>query len=161
MFARFNIIFLMFCIANLLAASFFVLCIIVPDSWCHGPTDPSPPPQNPHGALTFRDITFAVVPFIWFVSALGLFFRSRLCWFGSLAGVGMMNIVFAQLARGVFEELLYSDVPITHNGRHLIAGLVVKGFVDLLIFGSIGLCLAFSIGLFLGLLKMRKDLRWI
>jgi|GEM_PF-5830181 len=159
--ARNNNFLLIFGIANLVAASFFVLCIIVPDSWCYGPTNPNPPPPNPRGPMTQREMIAAAVAFVWFASALGLFFRSRIGWLGSLVGVGLMNIVCAKFAAGVFGELLSLDVPDTYNGRHLIARLVIEGFIDLLFFGMVGLVLVFSVGLFLGLLKMRKEVRWI
>jgi hypothetical protein len=154
MFTRSNIFVLMFRIANLLAASFFVLCFIVPDSWCYGPFNPSPPPLNPHDPMTQREIIGAVVAFVWFVSALGLFFRSRLCWFGSLVGVGMMIIVITDTLVTVFRE--------TCNDRQqLVGGLASEVFLALLIVGAFGICLAFSVGLFLGLLRMRRDLKWI
>lgn len=159
MFARSNIFLLMFRIANLLAASFFVLCVIVPDSWCYGPSDPNPRPPNPHGPATLREIISAVVIFIWFASALGLFSRSRLCWFGSLAGVGMMIVFFAGVLVSIFRECFFSDARVLHERQQLIGGFASEVFLDLLVFGFLGICLALSVGLFLGLLKMRRDLR--
>jgi len=154
MFTRSNIFVLMIRIANLLAASFFILCVIVPDSWCYGPFNPSPPPLNQHSPMTQREIIGAMVAFGWFVSALGLFFRSRLCWFGSLVGVGMMIIVIAGTLVANFRESC-------NHRQQLIGGLPSEILLALLIVGSFGVCLAFSVGLFLGLLKMRKELRWI
>ncbi len=54
--------------------------------------------------MTQREIISAVVTVIWFVSSLGLFFRSRRGWLGSLAGVGMMIIVIADTLVTVFRE---------------------------------------------------------
>jgi hypothetical protein len=56
----------------------FVLCVIVPDSWCGGPSDPGPRTPVPPGPMTLRELMFTAAAFVWFVSALGLFFRSRL-----------------------------------------------------------------------------------
>jgi hypothetical protein len=151
----------MFRIANLLVASFFVLCVIVPDSWCHGPSDPGPLPSSPPSPGALRQIILTVATFIWFASALGLFFRSRLCWYGSLVGVGMMIVLFIEAFLGMVRYCILSDPPAMHDGRHGLARSVVEGSADLMFLGFLGICFAFAVGLFFGLLMMRRDLRWI
>ena len=80
-------------IANLFVASFFLLCVIVPDSWCHGPTDPAPPgPFNPADyqpiLMTERSVLLGTLVGAWFFSAAFWFARSS---FRSFCG--LMSIV--------------------------------------------------------------------
>jgi len=93
MLTRGYIFLLMFRIANLCVATFFLLCVILPDSWCHGPTDPAPPgPYNPADYLpipmTERSVLLGTLVGAWFFSAAFWFVRSS---FRSFCG--LMSIV--------------------------------------------------------------------
>jgi hypothetical protein len=79
-------------IANLFVASFFVLCVIVPDSWSHGPTDPAAPGLfNPASVqpipLTERSVFLMTLVFAWFFSAVFWFKRNSFSWLCSLTNL--------------------------------------------------------------------------
>ena len=79
-------------IANVIVASFFVLCVIVPESWSHGPTDPAlPGPFNPASMqsipLTERSVVLMTLVFAWFFSAAFWFKRSRFTWLCRLVSI--------------------------------------------------------------------------
>jgi hypothetical protein len=159
MFTRSNIFPLMFRIANLLAASFFVLCVIVPDSWCDGPFNPCPPAPGPHGPVTVREIIFMTVVFVWLVSALGLFFRSRLAWFGCLLGIGLATYVSEILLIAVVAEALYG--PAAGGGTVAWRASVVRILAPVMMIGIASVPAMICGGLIIGLIKSRRDLRRI
>jgi hypothetical protein len=101
MITRSHNLFLMVRIVNLLAASFFVLCVIVPESWSHGPTDPAPPgPFKPISVqpipLTEHSVVLMALVFAWFFSAAFWFARSNFGWLCSLTSIAAW-IVFLGL----------------------------------------------------------------
>ena len=151
---------LMFRIANLFAASFFVLCVIVPDSWACVPYNPSPPPPGLHGPVTAREIILTAVTFVWFVSALGLFFRSRLAWFGCCFGIGMATYISVCLLLDVATQVLFphaAGAEITVAWR----ALVVRILAPVMMIGTASVPALICVGLIIGLIKSRTDLRWI
>ena len=160
MFTRSNIFVLMFCIANLVAAFFFVLCVIVPDSWCYGPYNPSPPPPpGPHGPVTAREIILSAATFVWLVSAFGLFFRSRLAWFGCCFGIGMATYICEILLIDVVAEALYG--PAAGGGTVAWRAEVVRILAPVMMIAAASVPALICVGLIIGLIKSRKELRWI
>lgn len=160
MFTPSEIFGLIFRLANLLAASFFVLCVIVPDSWCYGPFNPNPPPPpGPHGPVTAREIILTAVTFVWFVSAIGLFFRSRLAWIGCCFGIGMATYICELLLVGVVAEALYGPAP----GGDTVAwrALVVRILAPVMMIGTALVPALICVCLIIGLVKSRRDLRLI
>ena len=159
MFTRSNIFVLMFCIANLVAAFFFVLCVIVPDSWRCVPYNTSAPPPGPHGPVTAREIILTAVTFVWFVSALGLFFRSRLAWFGCCFGIGMATYICELLLIDVVAEALYG--PAAGGGTAAWRAEVVRILAPLTMIAAASVPALICVGLIIGLMKSRRELRWI
>jgi hypothetical protein len=150
---------LVFRIANLLAASFFVLCVIVPDSWCYGPFNPSPPPSGPHGPMTVREMILTSVTFVWFVSAVGLFFRSKLGWFGCCFGIGMATYICELLLIDVVAEALFGSAA--SGGTVAWRAEVVRILAPVMMIGTASVPAVICVGLIIGLIKSRRDLRWI
>ena len=147
----------MFRIANLLVAGFFLLCVIVPDSWCYGPMNPSPPPPNPNAPATVREIIFTAVTAVWFVSALGLFFWSRCAWFGCWPGIGLQTYIIVCFLMDVFRDCFFptaSDAQ--HMGGRFLAARIL---MTVTLLGFAAAWLAFSMGLIVGLIKCRKELK--
>jgi hypothetical protein len=154
-----NILLLMFRIINLFVAFFFVLCVIVPDSWCYGPYNPSPPLPGPHGPLTAREVILTAVTFVWFASALGLFFRNRLAWFGCCFGIGMATYISEILLIDLVAEVLYG--PAAGGGTVPWRALVVRILAPVMMIGAASVPAVICVGLIIGLIKSRRDLRWI
>jgi hypothetical protein len=162
MFTRGNIFLLVFRIANLLFASFFVLCLIVPDSWCYGPFNPSPsPPPGPHGPVTAREIILTTVTFVWFVSALGLFFRSRLAWFGCCLGIVMATYISGCLLLDVAIQALFPHSAGAETTTVAWRAMVVRILTPVLMIATASVPAVICVGLIIGWVKSRKDLKWI
>jgi hypothetical protein len=159
MFTSNNNFLLMFRIANLSAAFFFVLCVIVPDSWCDGPYNPCPPAPGSHGPVTAREIIFTAVAFVWFVSALGLFVRSRLAWFGCCCGIGMATYISGCLLFEVATQALSPHA--TGGGIVAWRAEVVRILAPVTMIGTASVPAAICVGLIIGLIKSHRDLRWI
>ena len=156
---RSDIFLLMFRIANLFVAFFFFLCVIVPDSWCYGPFNPCPPPPSPQGPVTVREIIVTAVTFVWFVSAVGLFFRSRLAWFGCLLGVGLDTWIAVCFLIDAIRDSLF---PNATDAQHMADGfLLARIMATATVLGMAIAWSAISVGLVIGLTKSRKELRWI
>jgi hypothetical protein len=157
MFMRSNIFVLIFRLANLLAASFFVLCVLVPDSWRDGPFNPSPPPPpGPPGQPTFREIILTAVTLVWFVSALGLFFRSRLAWFGCWFGIGMATYISGCLLLDVTTQAFSphaAGAEITVASR----ALVVQILAPVMMIGTASVPALICLGLILGLITLSPE----
>jgi hypothetical protein len=92
----------------------------------------------------------------WFAGAVGLFFRRRLAWVASLLGVGTSVCAFAVSLVMIVWLYIYPNAEMNH-----LRDIGGAGYIFALIFGvgQLSILLALSLGLFVGLLKMRKELR--
>ncbi len=140
-------------IGNLLFASLFFLGLIWPDDWRLLSPPPTPAADAPGRLYLTMAAAFIC---LWFLSAVLLFFRSRLAWFGSLMGVGAAIFLFLSVMFEVVRESFFpspaADVPPS------LPALVMATVTMLLFLVAF---LAFSIGVFVGLLKCRQELRRI
>jgi hypothetical protein len=109
--------------------------------------------------VTVREIIFMAVVLVWFVSALGLFFRSRLAWFGCLLGIGSATYISGILLMAVVAEALYG--PAAGGGTVAWRALVVRILAPVMMIGTASVPAVICVGLLIGLIKSRKDLRWI
>ena len=91
----------------------------------------------------------------WFAGAIGLFFHKRLAWFGSLIGVGSSVCVFAACLVTIIGLYLFPDADVDH--LKVLGG---GGYILAQIFSitQFSLLLASSVGLFIGLVRKRKEL---
>ncbi|MGA2786005.1 MAG: hypothetical protein ABSF60_00615 [Verrucomicrobiota bacterium] len=102
--------------------------------------------------MTGSGIVMDLVILFWFAGAVGLFFRKRLAWVGSLLGVGASVCVLAACLVSIIVLHIY---PNTDVG--LLKDIDTAGFV-IFALGQFTILFALSLGLFVGLLKMRKEL---
>ena len=142
-------------IGNMILASLFFLGMIWPDDW----RLLSAPPPASFEPSPFYHTMVAWVICVWFLSAALLFFRNRLAWLGSLLGVGSAVFGFSWILFGVIKQSLFPDeADAAHLAQiHLVARISAAAIF--LIFS--GACLLFSGGVFIGLVKSRKELGWI
>jgi hypothetical protein len=149
-------------IGNMILASLFsflvcfiFLTMIWPDNW----RLLSPPPPRPSvETWPFYDKVVAwaigiLVICIWVISAAFLFDRRRFAWFGSLLGVGSAICLFVCLLIDAVWEIVFSSrVEDSYSsGAAFIIGMISA-------FGFIIGCLTFSVVIFIGLIKNRKEL---
>jgi hypothetical protein len=144
-------------IGNLLLASWFLLMVIWPENWRWAGS----PPPIPHSPLTFREIVITAAICVWFLSALGLFFRSRLMWLVSLVGVGAATFVSAWISIHMIRDFLFQSSADAQPKAEGIIGIVANILAVVTIIGFCAVWFSFSLGLFIGLVKMRKQVRWI
>jgi hypothetical protein len=117
------------------------------------------PAPTPHAPIPVYGIILTALICLWFVAAVILFFRSRLAWLGSLAGVGLAVGFFVWVLCCIFGECFFPNAQATHDRENLLSGTV--WFVYVMGFCFYGVCIALSVVLFIGLFKMRRDLRQI
>jgi hypothetical protein len=94
------------------------------------------------GDFSWPEILFSLLTVCWFAGAIGLFFRSRLAWSGSMLGVGAMFAGSIALILSFLRFMTISTDPT--EGSYMI------------IFGLFGLAL--SLPVFIGLVRLRKTL---
>ncbi len=139
---------------NLILASFFFLAMLMGEAGCHSALSSSPPRLH-HGPVTIREIVMDSITLVWFAGAVGLFFRRRLAWIGSLVGTGASAGLFGALGVTAVTFLFPGAEVWQERGSALatrvIAIIGTAGFFSVL--------LAVSLALFIGLLRMRKELR--
>lgn len=141
-------------IGNLVFASFFMLMIIGRDWRWAGSSAPSPHVPVPlYGVLLTASIC------IWFASAIFLFFRSRIAWFGSIVGVALAISFYVFVIASVVREFFFPNAQQAHDQAAVIGGTVSLIFLYVLCVAFFAFWFALAIGLFVGLLKMRRDLR--
>lgn len=144
-------------VGNLILAAWFFLMTIWPDNWRF--VTSAPPPPAPAGPMPIYGVVFTWLVYIWFVSAIFLFFRSRLAWFGSLSGILSAGACFASVIVSAFREWFWPNAEVLRDRAN--AGTVTSTLGYFLFLGLFCVCLTVSVGLFVGLLKMRRNLRWI
>jgi len=144
------------CILNLIMASGVFLISIMAESGCHSALSMSPP-RTHYPPITVRELVMDSVALFWFAGAVGLFFRKRLAWVGSLVGVGASAYVLTTLLAAGVGLWLYPDPEIAQysgsaqaSGGHIFAVVVTLTQFS----GMWLICL----WLLLGLVKMRKEL---
>jgi hypothetical protein len=153
--ARDRNLFLLICVGNLILASFFFLVMLMGEAGCRSALSSSPPRLH-HGPVTIREIAMDSITLVWFAGAVGLFSRRRLAWVGSLVGVGALACAFAAILATV------AGLHLSSSGELMQYQGVARVSHIFAITGIAGFCLvlfAVSLGLFIGLLRMRKELR--
>jgi hypothetical protein len=101
-----------------------------------------------------RNIFLGSIDLVWLFAALGLFFHWRIAWVGSLIGAGTSAYLWCSILFDPFGWPTLSDAEQIRQ-QH---GLVIPIFAFVF---TVGLCLAFSavyFGLFIGLVRKRKEL---
>ena len=142
-------------LGNLLFASFALLIIVIGQLGCRSALSSSEPrpPQFPD---SISGVLMGLVALVWFVSAVGLFFRKRLAWVASLAGVAVA-MCFAATGLAVIGWLfLFPDAHMEKLKSYGSPGYILSAVTAL---GEFAGVLALLSAIFIGLLKMRKELK--
>jgi hypothetical protein len=142
-------------VGNLILASFFFLAMLMGEAGCHSALSSSPPRLH-HGPVTIREIAMDAITLVWFAGAVGLFSRRRLAWIGSLVGVGASACFFGALLGTAVWSCLFPDAAMERLKEFGSAGYAAALVI---LFGQFSLLLAVSLGLFVGLLRMRREFR--
>jgi hypothetical protein len=132
-------------VANMLMASIALLIALMGEAGCHSALS-SGPARLHHGPITAREILIDSVALIWFVGALGLSSGKRFGWVPSLIAVEASVCCFGAVI-AVTVSLYFSP-----KASDIMPGIVIGALQFSGLF-------AISVVLFIGLLKMRKDLR--
>jgi hypothetical protein len=143
-------------IANLIFASVAFMSAMMAE--CGVRAWAGSPPVRPH-PITALGLLMDLIALCWFTGALGLFFRKRLAWIGSMIGAGASVCFWASmLVMGIGLFLFPNLFPNAQMERlrNLGGHGYVFGIVATVLYVSI--VLAISLGLFIGLLRKRKDL---
>lgn len=105
--------------------------------------------------MNARGLIMVLVVICWFAGAIGLFFRKRLAWIGSLIGVGAAVCCFVAVLVLSIGLYVYPDsemVRLKNMGGPGYIGAMIVVVIQLSLF------LTISLGLFIGLLRKRKEL---
>jgi hypothetical protein len=144
------------CIMNLIIASGALLILIAGESGCHSALSMSPP-RLYHPPVTIREVAMDSVILVWFAGAVGLFFRKRLAWIGSVIGAGASALLFAAILVTGIQIYLYPTpeteqygTPAQDVAGHLFAFVFLQALFSTL--------LAIVLRLLWGLVQMRKEL---
>ena len=134
---------------NLILATIF-LCACLNDAGCEALR--FTPLRLLHGPTTIRGFIMDSIVLIWFAGATSLFSRSRLAWVGSLVGAGALVCSVAVFWIYAVGMILFPDAYHPENEPG-------ETFARFAVVGQFSVFLAVSLGLFIGLLRMRKELR--
>jgi len=141
-------------VGNLILASLALMVSLGAEAGCHSAVSSSPP--HPHGPITIREVVMDSIVIFWFVGALGLFSRRRLAWIASLVGIGASACFFALSLVTIVRLYIFPNADMERlrdlGGSGYIAALIIG-------VGESSVLLAVCLGLFIGLLRMRKELR--
>jgi hypothetical protein len=141
-------------VGNLILASLALMVSLMGEAGCHSAVSSSPP--HPHGPITIREIAMDSIVIFWFAGALGLFSRKRLAWIASLVGIGASACFFAVSLVTIVKLYIFPNADMERlrdlGGSGYIAALII-------VVGESSILLAVCLGLFIGLLRMRKELR--
>jgi hypothetical protein len=143
-------------VGNLILATLFLCVCLYNEAGCHSALQFTPPRPH-HGPITIREIVMDSIVLIWFAGAVGLFSRRRLAWVGSLVGAGALVCSVAILLTTAVGMILFPDARMVQDEQQLPTGIYMFGYVTVVC--QFLVFLAVSLGLFIGLLRMRKELR--
>jgi hypothetical protein len=142
-------------VGNLILASLALLVCFMGEAGCHSALSSLPP--HPHGPITIREVVQDALVICWFAGAVGLFYRKRIAWWlGSLIGIGATACFFGALLGAAVWSCFFPDASMERLKDH---GSVVYAMALVFLFGQFSLLVAVSLGLFVGLFRMRRDLR--
>jgi hypothetical protein len=137
---------------------FILLCIIndmIGINWGAFSPDPPQPPRP----LNLHDTISMMFLLCWVAGAIGLFFRKRLAWVGSVVGVGMVVLFLGVwLTKEVFAICLFPNTEV--KNVRLFDGFATPGFIlsTAVVLTAISILLAINLRLLSGLFHMRKEL---
>ena len=138
-------------VGNLILASLALLVGFMAEAGYDSALSPLPP----HGPITTREVVLDALVIFWFAGAVMLFYRKRTAWWvGSLIGIGASVCFFTACLVAVVGSCVF---PSSDNARDWVSG----GRIILLLYGG-GMALALlaaTVGLFVSLIRMHKDLR--
>jgi len=127
------------------------------EAGCHSALSSLPP--HPHGPITIREVVQDALVIFWFVGAVGLFYRKRVAWWvGSLIGIGATACFIGALFGAAVWSCLFPDATMK-DFKH--DGSVGYAVALVILLGQFSLLLAVSLGLFVGVFRMRRKLRKI
>jgi hypothetical protein len=101
-----------------------------------------------------RNLVLGSIDVVWLAGALGLFFRWRPAWIASLVGAGTSAFMFGSILFDPSGWPTLSDADQMRQQHGLV--ILILGFVS-----AVGIFLAFTavyLGLFIGLIRKRRDL---
>ena len=119
------------------------------------------PPPISHYLDNARGIIVDLIVLCWFAGAVGLFFRKRLAWVCSLIGVGASVCLFGAISvTGIGLFFFPHFFPNAEMEKLRNMGGYPGGYTFAIVFVTTWFLflLASSIGLFIGLLRKRKNL---
>jgi hypothetical protein len=140
-------------VGNLFSASCFFLLVVASEfgwRWAGSPV------AVPHGPATVTSIAFDAIASFWLISAIALFFRSRVACLVSLLGVGIMQLMFLGILLEIAGAYFFPSEQMLNDRRNV--GPVAHSLSLIVSFGSFAFCFALSAVLFVGLLRLRKEL---
>jgi len=120
-------------VGNLILASIYVFSLLVAtlEGWL----------------FSIRNIVMGSIELLWLFAALGLFLRWRIAWIGCLAATGATACFWASR---LVEAIRWSVFSSAWWHQHIF-GFMINGGFYLIFFSA-------SFGLFVGLVRMRKEL---
>ena len=136
-----------------MAATLFTAFSMIHIQWWAG----SPPLQSRH-PMTACEVVMDLVILFWIIGAVGLFFRKRLAWAGSMIGVGATVSFLGVCLIGIVTAYIYPDVGM--NNAKNFDGFGAAGYILAMVtvLTEFSLLLAICIRLLFGLLQVRKEL---
>ena len=141
-------------VGNLILASLALMVSLMGEAGCHSAVSALPP--HPHGPVTIREVVMDAIVIFWFAGALGLFSRKRLAWIGSLIGTGASACFFAACLVTIVWLYIFPNAEMMRDKDFGIGGYIAALVIGA---GQFSVLLAVCLGLFIGLLRMRKELR--
>lgn len=142
-------------VGNLILASLAFVVSVMAEAGCHSAVSSSPPRLH-HGPITAWEILKDLIAVFWFAGALGLFSRKRLAWAGSLLGTAAAACFFATLFVEMVGLYIFPNADMER-----LRDMGSSGYIAALVImvGEFSVLFAISLGLFVGLIRMRKELR--
>jgi hypothetical protein len=140
-------------VGNLVMASLAVSILLTGMAGCRWAGSMSPPGPRPLTAGIFIE---ALIVLFWVAGAIGLFFRKRLAWIGSLVGLGAATLFFAAVLGIILWLYLFPDAQMKSMKEHSYSG----GYIFPLFFmgTTFSVLLAISLKLFIKLVRNRREL---